>query len=414
MKKQLTLMIALIMTSGAIFAQKTSIPMPPMVLIEGGTFTMGYAFGSTDERPAHPVTLNSFYIGKFEVTNKDFKKFVDATGYLTDAEQPDTFRLKRNLPPRGINNGTWRTTMNGTPVPELDSLKPVGNVSWFDAVAYLNWLSQETGREFRLPTEAEWEFAAKGGNKSKGYDFVGGSDLDEVAWYIGNSKGKSHTIGQKKANELGIYDMAGNAREWCSDWYGDTYYQTSEESNPKGPAMGTNRILRGGSWGSDTSGMRISYRNHDWPYNSALDFGFRPAIQGPAPVKKAEPAKNETNIMDALGTLGFVEIYGIYFDIGKARVKPESYPVVDQITKYLKENPTLRIVIEGHTDNTGSDAVNQPLSEKRAESIKAEIVKRGIDAGRVETNGYGASKPVADNKTAEGRTQNRRVTIKKL
>jgi outer membrane protein OmpA-like peptidoglycan-associated protein len=126
------------------------------------------------------------------------------------------------------------------------------------------------------------------------------------------------------------------------------------------------------------------------------------------------PAPGKTSLLEDLDTKGFVDVYGINFDIGKATVKPESFPVIDQISSYLKEHPQMRIMVEGHTDNTGSAELNMTLSDKRAQSIKAEIVKRGIDAGRLETIGFGASKPIADNKTAAGRTQNRRVTIKKL
>jgi len=383
-----------------------------MVLVEGGTFIMGNDTANAYERPKHQVTVNSFYLGKYEVTYAEFKKFVDATGYLTDSEQPDTFRLKKNLPPRAINNGTWKVTMKGDVIPLVDSMKPVGNISWNDAVAYCQWISRMTGKNFRLPTEAEWEYAARGGALSKGYKYVGGNNLDKVAWYQKNSSSVAHIGGQKKANELGIYDMAGNMREWCSDWYGDTYYQTGPTENTAGTERGKNRVVRGGSWGSDAGRMRISYRNEEFPYNCALDFGFRLAISGDAP-KKAAP-KSDANLLRDLDSKGFVDVYGINFDIGKSHVKPESYPVIEQITIYLKENPKTRILIEGHTDNTGKDASNLKLSDKRAEAIKAEIVKRGIDAGRMETVGYGSSKPIADNKTADGRTQNRRVTIKKL
>jgi formylglycine-generating enzyme len=413
MKTRMLIFFFFLSTGYLTYSQTTGVNMPLMVSVEGGTFMMGNNAGSEDEKPLHSVTLNSFYIGKYEVTFRDFKKFVDATGYLTDAEQPDSINFKHGLPPRGANNGTWKMYSTGMPVPPTDSMKPVGNISWYDAVEYLKWLSKKTGKEFRLPTEAEWEYAAKGGNKSKGYKYVGGNNLDEVAWYVGNSDKQMHNIGQKMANELGIYDMAGNAQEWCSDWYGETYYKTSAAENPKGPDMGKGRVIRGGSWGSQEDRMRTSYRNRGFPYNSALDFGFRPAISG-EPVVKPAAVKQESELMKNLDAQGFVDIYGINFDIGKSKVKPESFPVIEQITNYLKEHPQVKIVIEGHTDNTGSDALNLSLSDKRAMSIKAEIVKRGIDPGRMETKGYGSSKPVADNKTADGRTQNRRVTIKKL
>jgi formylglycine-generating enzyme required for sulfatase activity len=411
--KLLAFTLISVLGMGTIFAQKPTMSMPSMIHVEGGTFMMGNSSGNKDEQPAHKVTLTSFYFGKYEVTYNDFKKFADATGYLTDAEKPDSVRLKHGLPPRGIYNGSWKVDMSGSPVPLADSINPVRNISWFDAVEYLNWLSKETGKKFRLPTEAEWEFAAKGGNSSKGYKYAGGNNLGDVAWFAGNSGKQSHTIGRKMPNELMIYDMAGNIREWCADWYSDTYFQISPAVDPAGPEKGVQRVLRGGFWGSEEERMRISYRNSEFPYNSAQGFGFRPAMTDEAAIIKAE-AKPEPDPMKDLDTKGFIDIYGINFDIGKSIVKAESFPVVEQITNYLKKNPSVKIMIEGHTDNTGKDASNLTLSEKRAQSIKAEIVKRGIDAGRMETQGFGASKPIADNKTAAGRTQNRRVTIKKL
>ena len=414
MKKNLIfIVVMIIMVPAMIYAQQSAVKMPVMIKVEGGNFMMGNDMGGKDEQPVHKVTITSFYFGKYEVTNQDFKKFVDATGYITEAEQPDSVNFKHGLPPRGANNGTWKMDSKGMPVPPTDSLKPVGNISWYDAQEYLKWLSRETGQEFRLPTEAEWEYAAKGGNKSKGYKYVGGNNLDEVAWYVGNSGLRSHNIGQKLPNELGIHDMAGNAREWCSDWYGESYYKVSPEVDPKGPDFGKNRILRGGSWGSQEDRMRISYRNEGYPYNSAIDFGFRPAMTDKEAVKRAAE-KPEEDVMKDFDTKGFVDIYGIYFDVNKYVVKPESYSAIDQITKYLQEHPKTRIIIEGHTDNTGSDKLNQTLSENRAKAIKAELMKKGIDESRMETIGYGESKPVADNKTAAGKTLNRRVTIKKL
>jgi formylglycine-generating enzyme len=408
--KLLAFVIISVMGCTTIFAQEPAVKMPSMVLVEGGSFIMGTNKGYPDQQPEHKVTVGSFYIGKYEVTFLDFKKFVDATGYITDAEKPDTMRLRMGLPPRGLYNGSWKLTMNKTPIPISDSLKPVSNVSWYDAVAYLNWLSKETGKKFRLPTEAEWIFAAKGGNKSKGFQYPGSNNLNEVAWFVENSDKRAHNIGEKMPNEIDLYDMAGNVREWCSDWYGESYFKVSPEMNPPGPERGKVKILRGGFWGSP-KGM---HRNNDFPYNSSPGIGFRPAITDETAVlAKVEPKKDD-GLMKDFETKGFIDIYGINFDIGKAIVKPESYPVIEQLVNYLKENPNLRVMIEGHTDNTGSDALNQSLSEKRAQSIKAEIEKRGIVSTRMETSGFGSSKPIADNKTAAGRTQNRRVTIKKL
>jgi formylglycine-generating enzyme required for sulfatase activity len=128
---------------------------------------------------------------------------------------------------------------------------------------------------FRLPTEAEWEFAARGGIKSKGYPYSGGEKLNDVAWHLGNSRNKPRAVGLKTPNELGLFDMSGNAREWCADWYGASYYATSPQNNPAGPATGTHRVMRGGFWGSFESHLGISKRNHEFPFHNALNTGFR-------------------------------------------------------------------------------------------------------------------------------------------
>jgi outer membrane protein OmpA-like peptidoglycan-associated protein len=297
-----------------------------------------------------------------------------------------------------------------------DSMRPVGNINWHDAQAYIKWLNEMTGKSYRLPTEAEWEYAARGGKKSKNFYYVGGKDINKLAWYYNNAENRSHIVGGKKANELGIYDMAGNVREWCNEWYGEYYYSSSPEFNPPGPDVGRQRSIRGGSWVSKADLMRLTFRNYDYPYNSHNDYGFRLVLSGtPKPKAQLIPTAVPTkNLLTDLDTKGFVDIYGIYFDTGKWIVKPEGLPVVQQIAEYLKENPTTRIVVEGHTDNTGKADKNQVLSENRAKSIKAELVKLGIDETRLETKGYGSSKPIGDNKTKAGRTQNRRVTITKL
>ncbi len=150
---------------------------------------------------------------------------------------------------------------------------PVEQVSWNDIQDFIRILNQRTGKNYRLPTEAEWEYAARGGGKSDKYS--GGNDVDSVAWYTSNSGGKTHPVGRKKPNGLGIYDMTGNVWEWCSDWYGDGYYRSSPRDNPQGPSSGGFRVLRGGSWYDSARYSRASVRlmlNPDYRYNYV---GFR-------------------------------------------------------------------------------------------------------------------------------------------
>ncbi|MBL7650141.1 MAG: SUMF1/EgtB/PvdO family nonheme iron enzyme, partial [Candidatus Hydrogenedentes bacterium] len=152
---------------------------------------------------------------------------------------------------------------------------PIVGVSWYNAAAYCAWLTKKTGKPIRLPTEAEWEFAARGGNQSKGYAYAGGDDLNEVGWYADNAGGKTHAVGMKKANELGLHDMSGNVWEWCADWFGN--YSPSAQSNPKGPESGSGRVNRGGSWRFGAENCRVSYRNYWGPVDRGINLGFRVA-----------------------------------------------------------------------------------------------------------------------------------------
>jgi sulfatase modifying factor 1 len=182
-----------------------------MVFVEGGTFQMGSDSGEDDEKPVHFVTLSSFNIGKYEVTQAQ-----------------------------------WKAVMGNNPsgFSGCDDC-PVENVSWNDVQQYIYKLNCQTGKNYRLPTEAEWECAAKGGKSSKGYAYSGSNDLNSVAWNPDNSGSKTHAVGGKQANELGIYDLSGNVEEWCSDWYGT--YTSYSETNPTGASLGQFRVLRGGS-----------------------------------------------------------------------------------------------------------------------------------------------------------------------
>jgi formylglycine-generating enzyme required for sulfatase activity len=147
------------------------------------------------------------------------------------------------------------------------------NVNWNDAVTYDKWLSKETGKHYRLPTEAEWEYACRSGGKQE--EYCGGNDVNRVAWYSENSDHKTHPVGKKAANGLGLYDMSGNVREWVGDWYDKGYYGKSLRNNPKGPSKGSYRVVRGGCWGSGARGCRSAFRYRGYPNSRDADQGFR-------------------------------------------------------------------------------------------------------------------------------------------
>ena len=223
-----------------------------MIRVEGGTFHMG----DTSEqmvgervdngaRPVHQVTLSSYYIGETEVTQE-----------------------------------LWETVMGENPSNLKGNKHPVENVSWNDCQDFVKELNKRTGKQFRLPTEAEWEFAARGGNKSRGYSYAGSNSLDIVAWYKGTfflgTEG-TRDVKTKQANELGLYDMSGNVWEWCQDWYGS--YSSNSHTNPTGPSSGSYRVWRGGSWHLDAKFCRVSVRNHSEPDYRAFYLGLRLVLQ---------------------------------------------------------------------------------------------------------------------------------------
>lgn len=214
-----------------------------LTYVRGGTFSMG-SDEYDNEKPIHVVTVSSFCIGRYPVTFEQYDRFCDDTG----REKPSD---------HGWGRGR----------------RPAINVSWLDATAYCAWLSAKTGHNYRLPTEAEWEYAAKGGAHSKGYPYAGGGDLKKVAWFNKNSAGKTHPVGEKEPNELGLYDMSGNVWEWCGDWYGT--YDSQTETDPTGPGKGDGRVFRGGSWYGDARLCRVACRDRHAPTNRYDDVGFR-------------------------------------------------------------------------------------------------------------------------------------------
>ena len=223
---------------------------PKFVHVEGGTFTMGdeWGLGNKDQRPTHEVTLKSFDMSETEVTVAQYRFYCDTTGVAMPKEP------------------SWGWQNN----------HPMVNVSWRDAMDYTDWLSNKLDQKVRLPYEAEWEYAARGGNKSKGYKYSGANNITDVSWNDRNSDKRTNVVAGKKANELGLYDMSGNALEWCMDKYGGNYYANSPKNNPKGATEGDRRVIRGGAWNLDDTFSSVAFR-----YGSNFDgelydyFGFR-------------------------------------------------------------------------------------------------------------------------------------------
>ncbi len=214
-----------------------------MVYVSGGTFTMGDTSeqgsdADDDEKPTHSVTLSSYYICKYEVTQ-----------------------------------ALWRAVMSSNPSNFKGDNLPVECVSWNDCQTFINRLNSYTDRNFRLPTEAEWEFAARGGNYSRHYKYSGSNYISDVAWYDGNSGNRTHPVGTKQANELDLYDMSGNVWEWCSDWYGS--YSSYSQNDPTGPNSGSNRVGRGGSWYGSAWFCRWSNRGDITPGSRYDGLGLR-------------------------------------------------------------------------------------------------------------------------------------------
>jgi formylglycine-generating enzyme required for sulfatase activity len=190
------------------------------------------------EKPVHEVTLSSFSIGKYEVTQAQ-----------------------------------WEALMGSNPSSFKGNNLPVENVSWDDVQEFIERLNAATGKRYRLPTEAEWEYAAQGGNKSRGYEYSGSNSVEDVAWMVDNSGDATHPVGTRKANELGIYDMSGNVFEWCHDRYDD--YPSSAQNNPVGASSGSSRVRRGGGWSGSAGYCRVASRGGDSPDFSGRLLGFR-------------------------------------------------------------------------------------------------------------------------------------------
>ena len=248
-------------TTGRFYYGKDKAKVPStIVLIPGGTFKMGDIQGKGDnnERPVHDVSLSSFKMSIYEITQ-----------------------------------GLYQSVMGSNPsyLKLYGDNYPVDKVSWYDAVKFCNKLSDKSGfgrcydestwecnfskNGFRLPTEAEWEYACRAGTETKYYTGNSVSELGSAGWYGSNSGHKIHPIGQKEANNFGLYDMHGNVWEWCNDWYGKDYYSSSPSTNPTGPTSGFHRVMRGGSWRNTAEGCRLAVRSRLYPVSQYNFLGFR-------------------------------------------------------------------------------------------------------------------------------------------
>ncbi len=224
---------------------------PEMIIIPAGEFLMGCDTGAENERPVHHVSLDAFAIGRFAVTNRLYQSFVEASGHQAP---PDWNDPHFNHPDQ-----------------------PVTSVSWFEATAYCKWLSEKTGKLYRLPTEAEWERAARGGLEGKLYAW--GDDAPQLQpnyfelWLHGPER-----VGLRRANGFGLHDISENVHEWCSDWYDERYYRDSPARNPQGPTTGARRASRGGSWRHQIKITRVAARSSIPPEFKYSDYGFRCAM----------------------------------------------------------------------------------------------------------------------------------------
>lgn len=246
--KKISVFIAIIL---CVFATKAQ-PYPVMVKVKGGAFMMGNNSSAADaEKPAHRVIVGDFSIGKFEVTVAEFKAYCRSIG----------------------------ESMPAAPLWRWNDKYPMTNVDRADAEAYCDWLSEKTGRIYRLPTEAEWEYAARGGIEGGKYEYAGSNNIDEVGWSKENSPKQPQPVGLKKPNQLGLYDMSGNADEWCLDWYDKNYYKSSSAKDPEGPESAENylelRVTRGGNWFDVSEMSRITARGYAGKNSSGSVFGFR-------------------------------------------------------------------------------------------------------------------------------------------
>lgn len=224
-------------------APKKTVPDIELVSIKGGCFNMGSEKGDSDEVPVHQVCVGDFSLGKYEVTQEQYSMIMESN--------PSMYK-------------------------QCGSDCPVDNVSWDNAQEFIKKLNEKSGKNYRLPTEAEWEYAARSaGSKDVWAGTSEEADLEKYAWFNRNSNQSPQKVGQKEANALGLFDMTGNVWEWCQDWYDAVHYKDSIKDNPVGPAKGESRVVRGGAWSEDARGARNAKRDSSSPAHGNDNNGLR-------------------------------------------------------------------------------------------------------------------------------------------
>lgn len=308
--KYIGLLSSLILASSCLFADNSSTPLKKeedrevrfhssenMLYVQGGCFQMGDIFneGLLREKPVHEVCVDDFFMGKYEVTVGEFRRFVLDTGYTTEAERQDGCHGWTDNREIKKKDYTWQNP--GFPQTDRD---PVVCTTWNDAIAYITWLNDTLGRSYRLPTEAEWEYAARSGGKEYRYDWGNGEPSGNIAdrtamrillgirEWKGYDDGYAFTspVGSFRPNELGLHDMSGNVYEWASDWLSHEYYKKSPRHNPSGPEGGTAKVLRGGSWNPLPDPVWTTSRRGQVPAGRGAWMGFRLAHSARAPSKR--------------------------------------------------------------------------------------------------------------------------------
>ncbi|MDX2281335.1 MAG: SUMF1/EgtB/PvdO family nonheme iron enzyme [Saprospiraceae bacterium] len=258
-----------------------TLDIPELIYVAGGKYMRGCRDENDSdclywEKPAKEVKINAFEIGKTTVTNAQYCQFLNAKG---NQEEKGVSWIDLDGPYGSEPCRIEPVAKGRFEVEPGYEQHPVVYVSWYGAKAYCNWLSSIDGdKTFRLPTEAEWEYAARGGRRSQHYKYAGSNTLDKVGLYDANSGNRLHKVAELDANELGIYDMSGNVWEWCNDWFADDYYEKGPTDNPQGPVDGSYRVHRGGSWGGPPLYCRVSLRNRWLPDGRLYDLGFRVAV----------------------------------------------------------------------------------------------------------------------------------------